>query len=88
MNKSGQAAPKGRRSGPVVDRVRALRARELPGRRHRTPASASTPMPEPGREWAFILEDLRRRARGEDLRPGDRTAADAGGSGGDRSSDQ
>ncbi len=74
MSRSSQGAPNGRRSGPVVDRVRALRARELLGRGHRTPTSDTAPMPEPGREWPFILAELKRRAQGKDPRSGENAA--------------
>lgn len=63
MARTGKG-PNPRRSGPVVDRVRALRARELHHSNH-TPApvgSDAAPMPEPGQEWAFILAGLQHRA--------------------------
>ncbi|MDN5976694.1 hypothetical protein [Acidipropionibacterium jensenii] len=78
MSRSGRPTTNGRRSGPVVDRVRALRARELLGRQHRTPPSETVPMPANGREWPFILDSLRRRARGEDHRAEGRGAGRAG----------
>ncbi|WP_257477549.1 hypothetical protein [Acidipropionibacterium jensenii] len=70
MSRTNQNTPRGRRNGPVVDRMRALRARELADRDeltdpgHRTGPTATVPMPPPGQEWPLILADLERRARG------------------------
>ncbi|WP_027588256.1 hypothetical protein [Acidipropionibacterium thoenii] len=70
MSRTNQNPPRGRRNGPVVDRMRALRARELADheelteRGHRSGPTATVPMPPSGQEWPLILADLERRARG------------------------
>lgn len=74
VNRPGKSSGAQRHTGPVLDRVRALRARELhhssdqPGSSDQAGAPApvaASPMPAPGREWEVILADLRRRAQGD-----------------------
>lgn len=66
VNRPGKSSGAQRHTGPVLDRVRALRARELHHSSDQAGAPvAASPMPAPGREWEVILADLRRRAQGD-----------------------
>ncbi|WP_130865870.1 hypothetical protein [Acidipropionibacterium timonense] len=57
--------PSGRsRRGPVVDRMRALRVRELGRWARSRPSGSSARMPAKGKEWDVVLATLRRRATG------------------------
>ncbi|AOZ48197.1 hypothetical protein A8L58_06235 [Acidipropionibacterium acidipropionici] len=68
VNRSGKSSGTQRHTGPVIDRVRALRARELHHSSDQAESGspeAPAQMPAPGQEWEVILADLRRRAEGD-----------------------